>query len=98
MSFVPIFRREAREELDEAYNWYEDQQAGLGEDFLDCVDEKINRILQMPESCAVVRKDVRRAVIRRFPYAIYYRIVVDRIIVIAVLHGRTNPKKWRSRT
>lgn len=97
MSFVLIFRSEAREELDEAYNWYEDQQPGLGDDFLDCVDEKINQILQMPESCAIIRKDVRRAVIRRFPYVIYYRVVVDRIIVLAVLHGRTNPKKWRSK-
>lgn len=98
MSFVLIFRPEARDELEKAYNWYEDQQAGLGEDFLNCVDEKIDQLLQMPESCAIVRKDVRRAVVRRFPYVIYYRIVIDRVIVLAVLHGRTSPKKWRSRT
>ncbi len=70
MSFVLIFRPEVREELNEAYNWYESQQTGLGDDFLECVDEMLNRIRQMPELCAIVHRDVRRAVVRRFPYAI----------------------------
>lgn len=83
--------------MDEAYNWYEDQKEGLGDDFLDCVDEKINQIQQMPELYAIVHKEIRRVAIRRFPYLIYYRIVVDRVIVLAVLHGRTNPKTWQSR-
>jgi plasmid stabilization system protein ParE len=97
MSFVLIFRPEARDDLDKAYHWYEEQQPELGDDFLECVDEKINQILQMPEMCAIIHEDIRRAIVRRFPYVIYYRIVIDRVIVLAVLHGRTSPKKWRSR-
>mgnify|MGYP002777084809 CR=1 FL=1 len=97
MSFVLIFRPEVRAELDKAYNWYEDQQEGLGDDSLNCVDEKINQIQQMPELYAIVHKDIRRVEIRRFPYLIYYRVVVDRVIVLAVLHGRINPKKSQSR-
>ncbi|WP_374791921.1 hypothetical protein [Aerosakkonema funiforme] len=58
MNYVLVFRPEVREELDEAYNWYESQQPGLGDDFLDCVDEILNRIFQMPESYAVVYQDV----------------------------------------
>ena len=49
MSFVLIFRPEVREELNEAYNWYESQQTGLGDDFIECVDEMLNRIRQMPD-------------------------------------------------
>jgi plasmid stabilization system protein ParE len=82
MSFSLVFRPEVRQELDEAYRWYEDQQPGLGDDFLDCVDEKINQIQQTPKLYAIVRKDIRRAVIQRFPYVIYYRLVLNRIISI----------------
>jgi plasmid stabilization system protein ParE len=98
MNYVLVFRLEVREEVDEAYNWYQNQQGGLGDDFLDCVDEILNRICQMPESYAIVYLDVRRAVMRRFPYAIYYRIVSSRVIVTAIFHSRRDPKSWQTRT
>ncbi|MCC5641136.1 type II toxin-antitoxin system RelE/ParE family toxin [Nostoc sp. CHAB 5844] len=97
MDYVLVFRPEVREELDEAYSWYENQQTGLGDEFLECVDEILNRICQMPESYAVVYSDIQRAVLQRFPYAVYYRIVSSRIIVIAIFHGRRNPKTWQQR-
>ena len=98
MNYALVFRLEVREELDEAYNWYESQQIGLGDDFLDCVDETLNRICQMPESYAVVYRDVRRAVVQRFPYAVYYRVISSRVIVTAIFHGRRDPKLWQART
>lgn len=98
MNYVLVFRPEVREELDEAYNWYESQQVGLGDDFLDSVDETLNRICQMPESYPVVYRDVRRSVVRRFPYAVYYRIVSSRVIVTAIFHSRRDPKAWQVRT
>jgi len=98
MNYALVFRPEVREELDEAYTWYENQQAGLGDEFLDCVDEMLNRICQMPESYAVVYRDVRRVVVRRFPYAVYYRIVSSRVIVTAIFHSRRNPKSWQARS
>ncbi|WP_413200900.1 type II toxin-antitoxin system RelE/ParE family toxin [Nostoc piscinale] len=97
MDYVLVFRPEVRDELDEAYSWYENQQAGLGDEFLECVDDLLNRICQMPESYAVVCNDIRRAILQRFPYAIYYRIVSSRIIVIAIFHGRRNPTIWQKR-
>ena len=48
----------------------------------------------MPESYAVVYRDVRRAVVRRFPYAVYYRIVSSRVIVTAIFHSRLEPRIW----
>ena len=97
MNYALTFRAEARDELEDAYNWYEDQEAKLGEDFLDRVDHVLDRIEQRPESYMVVFQDFRRAVISRFPYVIYYRIVSSRVIVIAVVHGKRDPKTWQSR-
>ncbi|OKH40073.1 recombinase [[Phormidium ambiguum] IAM M-71] len=98
MNYVLVFRPEVREELEEAYNWYESQQPGLGDDFLECVDEILNRICQIPESFPVVYRDVRRAVVRRFPYVVYYRIVSSRVVVTAIFHGRRDPKVWQARS
>ena len=50
MEYVLTFRAEARDEMEDAYNWYEDQKAKLGEDFLTCVDSTLDRIEQQPES------------------------------------------------
>ena len=75
MNYVLVFCPEVRKEIDEAYSWYEGQELGLGDDFLEQVDEALDRICQMPESYPAVYRDVRRALIRRFPYIIYYRIV-----------------------
>lgn len=97
MDYALVFRSEVRDELNEAYDWYEARQPGLGDDFLECIDELLNQICRMPELYSVVHRDIRRAVLRRFPYAIYYRIVSSRIIVIAVFHGRRHPKDWRKR-
>ena len=63
----------------------------------DAVEETINRIQTMPQMYATLFHNVRRAKLRRFPYLIYYRVLADRIEVIAVLHGSRNPKLWQER-
>jgi plasmid stabilization system protein ParE len=98
MNYVLVFRLEVLPELDEVYRWYESQQLGLGNDFLEEIEQALDRICQMPESYATVYRDVRRAVVRRFPYTIYYRIVSSRVIITAVFHGHRNPKVWQKRT
>ncbi|MBO3462015.1 type II toxin-antitoxin system RelE/ParE family toxin [Aetokthonos hydrillicola Thurmond2011] len=98
MNYALVFRPEVRDELDEVYNWYESQQLGLGDQFLDCIDETLNFICLLPESYPVVYRDVRRAVVKRFPYAVYYRIISSRVIVTAVFHGSRNPKGWQKRS
>ncbi|WP_254174183.1 type II toxin-antitoxin system RelE/ParE family toxin [Planktothrix pseudagardhii] len=98
MNYVLVFRPEVREELNEAYDWYENQQTGLGDDFLDSIDEVLNRICQMPESYPIVYRDVRRSVVRRFPYLVYYRIVSSRVIITAIFHSRRDSKTLKIRT
>lgn len=98
MNYVLVFRPEVRQELKEAYNWYESQKLGLGNEFIDSTDEMLNRICLMPESYAVVYRDIRRAVMQRFPYAVYYRVVSNRVIITAIFHSRRDPKSWQART
>ncbi len=98
MNYVLVFRLEVRDELDRGYNWYESQDIGLGGDFIDSVEETLNRICQMPESYPIVYRDIRRALLRRFPFAVYYRIISSRVIVTAIFHGRRDPKVWQGRS
>jgi len=63
MKYVLVFRPEVGDDLRDAYDWYESQQAGLGDEFIDCVDDLLNQIGMMPESYAIVYLDIRRAVI-----------------------------------
>jgi hypothetical protein len=79
------------------YRWYEKEREGLGSEFLEAVDKIVKEIAENPERFAIVRRDIRRAVLQRFPYCIFYRIVASQVVVIACFHGKRNPKVWRSR-
>jgi toxin ParE1/3/4 len=97
MTLAVVFRPEATSDLLETRDWYERQQAGLGEAFANSVDETVERIEAMPHMYAVVFRDMRRVKLRRFPYLIYYRLSSDLIEVIAVFHGSRDPKLWQER-
>ena len=92
-----IIRPEAESDIQEACAWYEDQSKGLGADFILCIDAALSLIQRYPELYAQVHKNIRRALIRRFPYGIFYIAEVDKIIVLAVLHVKRNPKHWQKR-
>jgi plasmid stabilization system protein ParE len=97
MSLAIVFRPEARADVLAAYDWYEQQQSGLGSAFIDALSLLLDRIKTMPQMYAVVLCDARRAKLRTFPYLTYYRVHADRIEVIAVLHGSRDPKRWQER-
>ena len=92
-----IFRPEAEAELLDARAWYEAERVGLGAIFTAAVDTTVTSILQNPLAYPRVKSDTRRALVRRFPYALYFRPIGDEIIVLAVMHGRRLPRHWRSR-
>jgi plasmid stabilization system protein ParE len=97
MSLPLVLRPAARADLLEARDWYEQQRPGLGDTFTDAVEQVFDRIQAMPELYAPSFKDVRRGKLRKFPYIVYYRILPKKIEVLAVLHGRRDPKVWRGR-
>jgi plasmid stabilization system protein ParE len=92
-----IIRPEAEADLVNARDWYARQRAGLGAEFLLCVEEVLERIGRTPEMYMVVHHDVRRALTRRFPYAVYYRLAGNDVVVLGILHTRRDPREWQSR-
>lgn len=91
-------RPAAEADIQEATDWYEERESGLGGKLLDELGDAFTRIRQLPLQFPVVETDVRRALLRRFPYAIYFLLRArDEAVVIAVLHQRRSPSLWRKR-
>ena len=78
-------------DLEIAIDWYERQVAGLGLQFLDCIEEKISLILKNPQSYPLHHKNFRRALIRKFPFAIFYSIEKSSIVLHAIFDNRQSP-------
>jgi len=97
MSLPIVFRVEAQTEFDEAFDWYEQQQAELGVDFLMCVAEVLEHIESMPEAYEVVFEGIRRAVVRKFPFLILYKVEPNYVVVLAVFHSKRDPQMWQDR-
>jgi plasmid stabilization system protein ParE len=90
------FRPEAEADVLETRDWYDGRQSGLGAAFRRALDETVERITNNPLQFQQVRGETRRAILRRFPYAVYFRVAGDDILVLAV-HGRQHPRRWQSR-
>lgn len=95
MNRLVRFRPEAEGDALETRDWYESRREGLGTEFRKELDTTIERIVANPHMYRPVHGETRRAVLDRFPYAVYFR-VADEIVVLAV-HGRQHPKRWKSR-
>ena len=93
-----LYRAEAAADLAEAFSWYETQRSGLGEEFRNAVLAAVSVIEGLPDAFPIVHRDLRRALLRRFPYAIYYRrFAPDQLEILACLHNRRSPRVWRRR-
>jgi len=83
----------AREDVTCAFLWYEKQRRGLGNDFLDCMELALEDIAAFPEMFPVSHARFRKALIRRFPFSIFYMIERGMIVVHAVFDNRQDPDK-----
>ena len=88
---------EAEFDLDEAYDWYRDQAAELAVEFLQAVNRCIESIHRQPEAYQLVDRTMRRALLRRFPYAVFFEVGRAEIVVYAVFHGARDPRAWKRR-
>jgi plasmid stabilization system protein ParE len=93
-----VLREEAEEDLKEAREWYEAQRAGLGDEFLKEIGASFRRLEAGPCRYPKVHGELRRTLVRRFPFAIYYSADSDNILVVGVLHQRRSPAVWQGRT
>ena len=87
----------AAEDVLEASLAYELERPGLGFRFEDEVDAAFSRIGDGPRQYPEIGSEVRRVLLRVFPYGAYYTIVGDRVRVFAVLHLHRHPETWKSR-
>ena len=88
---------EATKETDDAVTWYEDKEPGLGLHFLHDLDVLYAAIARQPEMFQRVRSGFRRALMRKFPYAVFFEFNEELAIVHSVFHCSRNPAVWRSR-
>ena len=84
-------------DIESTFDWYETEELGLGREFLDQLREAYNRMLENPFAFQDLRLGIRRALTRRFPYAIYFTVNEDTILVLAVLHCARDPAEWQQR-
>ena len=93
-----IFTQFARLELIEAQEWYEAEVSGLGGRFREGIDALVDRMGKNPHQFPVVYKNVRRALLQRFPYALFFVINGDTILIISCFQASRNPLRWHDRT
>jgi plasmid stabilization system protein ParE len=92
-----VFRSSAVADIEEAYVWYESHRRGLGLQFMAELRKIEASIAERPEMFDVIRGQVRRAILRRFPYGVFFVVRPEFISVVAVLHHARDPRNWRRR-
>lgn len=83
--------------METAFHWYQRNRQGRGVYFLQAVRATLSTIESNPGLYPTVHRDARRALVRGFPYAVFYIVRTERIEVIACMHPRRHPRRWRSR-
>ena len=84
----------AERHLKQAFEWYEDKRVGLGDEFTAAVEETLKVVADNPFAFQIQHRDVRRALTRRFPFGVFFRVRTDRIVVVSVFHSSRNPAEW----
>jgi plasmid stabilization system protein ParE len=97
VSVPVIVRPEAEADLAEGFDWYEERREGSGYEFLREVRSILAQIEENPLRNAVLYQNVRRALVRRFPYKVFYFFEAERVEIIGVIHAKRAPEFWQKR-
>ncbi|MFC3152294.1 type II toxin-antitoxin system RelE/ParE family toxin [Litoribrevibacter euphylliae] len=97
MSYQLTVRKEAEQDIAEYFDYYEEIRAGLGHDFILCIEEALSKIERTPLNYRVIHNNVRRIAIRRFPHRVFYILRESNVVVIAVFHAQKDPSSWNKR-
>ena len=89
-----VVRRRAEAQAFHARNWYESQLDGLGRRFVAELDHAIQKAHENSQHYQVVHREIRRVLLRRFPYAVFFISEPKRVVVLAILHQYEDPTKW----
>ena len=102
MTLALRFHPKAESELEAAVDWYDDQQHGLGDDFLELVEEAVELIFEWPRVAPVFSGWDREPVVRtqavaRFPNRVLYYLTDHELMLVAFAHNRRKPSYWKDR-
>ena len=92
-----FFHPEAEEEFNQAIDYYEEIEPGLGYDFVLEVYASINRSVEYPKAWSLLEGDIRRSLVKRFPYGVLYAEEPGGIAIVAVMNLHRNPGYWKKR-
>ena len=92
-----LVRPAAAADIEDAYTWYESQRPGLGDEFREALRSALSLLGENPRLHQVIHRDTRRALLKRFPYGLYYKDFPEFIVVVACMHGRRDPTRWQAR-
>lgn len=93
----PHLLPETKQDVADAYAWYEDQSLGLGMEFLRCLEATLLAVQRYPLMYPLVHETYHRALVHRFPYAVFYEVEDDQVVVHGIFHCSQDPSKWRAR-
>lgn len=93
MEFEIRFESNALYDIEEAIEYYESQQKGLGVRFKNSLELSISYIEKIPKAFSFYKNKVRKIPLEKFPYMIFYKIYTDKVIIIAVFNTYQNPAK-----
>lgn len=91
------FHPDCHQEIHASYVWYESKSNGLGKQFLDSIESSINSISKFPKSNQIIKSDIRRCLTPKFPFGVLYKIVDNKIFIIAIMHLKRKPYYWLDR-
>ena len=87
----------AAADIADAAAWYEAQRVGLSIEFIHALDQAFDAVAERPTTFRIVRSGIRRALLRRFPYGVFFVEEQASVTVLAVIHARRHPRVWPSR-
>ena len=92
-----IIRTEAEVDIAEATLWYQDKTLGLGDEFLAAVRDAVQHAVKNPLLHRRLRRrpEVRRVLMERFPYRVFFILRADAVVVLCVLHGARHDREWK---
>jgi hypothetical protein len=97
MNYLIDFLPEVEADVQNTYDWYEEQLNGLGEDFLLSVDAAVNAIQRKPELNEVIYQGIRKMKVKRFPFGVFYLMDKNILTIIAIVHLSRHPRTWKMR-
>ena len=93
-----VFHPDIEYEVKASYEWYQNQAAGLGDDFIEELETAYEAIIELPETWPKFHQGFRRFLLSKFPFSVIYRFSQDVIFVVAVMHNSRKPGYWSKRT